>query len=563
MRKQNGTIDNFGGCPAMKVIFITLNETSMRLNSEFLTVETLSAILDQNQIENQIVSLEYQEVNNDICKPLNNIDWTKNKFVGITFTYETIEILKSIIKFIKNKNQDTHISFLYEVLPLLKASKKQVETSRITTNLIFGGENISKTVKDMFEEFPDLNSIILGEPEATITELVNDLISNKSINRCHGIAFRINDQISITPAREPILNLDDIPFAQRNYLRKTKGKTARILTSRGCSANCSFCAESRVYNVTKKWPKWRGRSPVNIVDEIEYLNKEYGIENFSMLDNSFEDPLLEGPDRLNDICEEILNRGLDIFFTVHMRAESIIKLDDSLFMKLKKAGLLRVCVGIESGYQHTLNLFKKIASVYDNINAIKKIQKCKIDYFTGFIMFHPYTTRDELWANLNFIKEAGIGHLNIFNTELWLYQNTPLYQKVERDDLLNKYNNSDNPIGYIFKDNNISNYYQLIKKYFNTTCLLQDGPLAIAKDIVYKKNKYGELPSLYSEINEYISNYIKALSVLQINLFESILTQEHEEQCYGLKEQIHDLDRKTHTDTKKFLIKEARYSLKH
>ena len=549
----------------MKAIFITINEISMHMNSEFLTVEILSAILDQNRIENQVISLEYQDDIDDIddiCQSLKKIDWESTAFVGITFTYETITILKSVLSFIKAQKKDIHISFLYEVIPLLKSNKKRVITSKINTNVVFGGENIPQTVEETFLEFSDLDSIILGEPEATITEFVTDIIGNKYIDQCCGIAYRLNNQIVITKAREPILNLDDIPFAKRTYLNKTKNKTARILTSRGCVANCSFCAESRVYNVKKKWPKWRGRSPQNIVDEIELLNKEYGVVNFSILDNSFEDPLREGAARLNEICEEISKRSLDIFFTVHMRAESIIKLDDSLLLKLKKTGLLRVCMGIESGYQPTLNLFKKIASVNENINAISKIREIDISYFTGFIMFHPYTTKDELWANLNFIKKAGIGHLNIYNTELWLYQNTPLYHKVEKDNLLSRNENTDDPVGYIFKNNGIKEYYDLTKKYFNTTCLLQDGALAVANDIVYKKDKYGVLPPLYKEIKGYINNYIKALSNLQVELFEIILLDRSEEQCGSLREQINELDYKVQIDIKRFLIEEARYTLK-
>ena len=557
-RKQNGTI---GEVIKMSKVFVILFDKEMRLNREFLTVEIIAAILEKNGVNNEIISVEYdKEILNE--DELRKVDWEKIKFVGIPFMYEESDKIKSVMQIIKSINPTIHIAFLYEVLPITKDSHK-LNNTKLSTNMFLGGLNILECVQEIFDEFLHVDSLILGEPEVTLLDLVNCVLKNKTLEKCNGIAYRIHNGFICTESRELIKDLDKIPFAKRTYLERFKSKTARILTSRGCAGQCTFCAESRVYNYNNGQPKWRGRSPKNIVDEMEYLNKQYGVTNYSILDNSIEDPISNNFKRLNDICDEIIKRKLDIFYTVHMRAENVNKFDTVLLKKLKESGLLRVCIGIESGYEQTLTLFNKIASVNENIAAIRKLHDNGINFYVGFIMYHPYTTKKELIENYNFIKQLGIGYLNIFNTELWLYKNTPLYFKVKNDNLLCQKNIAGHPIGYVFKDEEIIMYYKMSKKYFKNKCLLQDGNLALVNDLIKKREKYGKLPDLYFQMKKRINEYLVALNDLQLKLFEGIIFQHECSLLDELREKIDILDLNMEDNTNKFLIAEARYSFKN
>ena len=54
--------------------------------------------------------------------------------------------------------------------------------------------------------------------------------------------------------------------------------------------------------------KWRMRSPDNIVDEMEFLGREYGIKRFTVEDSNFTLDI----GRAEKVCDVIIDRGLKI-----------------------------------------------------------------------------------------------------------------------------------------------------------------------------------------------------------------------------------------------------------
>ena len=76
-----------------------------------------------------------------------------------------------------------------------------------------------------------------------------------------------------------------------------------MLTSRGCPYHCVFCS---VHTVMGR--KWRGRSPENVVDEIEQLVHTYRIKQIDFGD----DNMTLDKRRMETICNLIVKRGLDI-----------------------------------------------------------------------------------------------------------------------------------------------------------------------------------------------------------------------------------------------------------
>ena len=72
---------------------------------------------------------------------------------------------------------------------------------------------------------------------------------------------------------------------------------ARIYSSRGCCANCSFCTHN-CYNTSKTW---RGRSVKEVFDEMVDVHQKYGISVFMFNDSSIEDPGFLGKARLEEL----------------------------------------------------------------------------------------------------------------------------------------------------------------------------------------------------------------------------------------------------------------------
>jgi radical SAM superfamily enzyme YgiQ (UPF0313 family) len=140
-----------------------------------------------------------------------------------------------------------------------------------------------------------------------------------------------------------VSDLNDLPFPTWDQfnLRKYKysiitarGITLPMLSSRGCPYTCGYCP----YLVNSRY---RVRRAENVVEEIEYLAKRYGICGIS-----FRDPMFTfHRSRTMEIAQGILSKGLNIRFGIETRTD---KLDEEQLRLLHRAGLRSLEIGIES-----------------------------------------------------------------------------------------------------------------------------------------------------------------------------------------------------------------------
>ena len=113
-----------------------------------------------------------------------------------------------------------------------------------------------------------------------------------------------------------------------------------LLASRGCPEFCTYCPHRILAG-------YRMRSIANIVDEMERLcdqvSRPYVI---------FRDPLFtEQRDRVVELCDEIMRRGLKLTFEAETRLD---RLDVALLDKLHAAGFRAMSFGVESSDPTTL-----------------------------------------------------------------------------------------------------------------------------------------------------------------------------------------------------------------
>jgi hypothetical protein len=145
-------------------------------------------------------------------------------------------------------------------------------------------------------------------------------------------------------------NLDAIDFPRYEWCdlsiyRNYNGyQLVPIIASRGCRwSRCTFCAE-RFY--------WRIRSAKNFVDELEWLVNQ-GCTLFM-----FNESDLNGqPDKVLEICDEIISRGLKVKLTGQLRIHK--KSNRAYFQKLREAGFVALRFGVDAFSENTLRLQMK------------------------------------------------------------------------------------------------------------------------------------------------------------------------------------------------------------
>lgn len=309
---------------------------------------------------------------------------------------------------------------------------KNLRTSGYNGHICLGGHFATFSCKDILVTMQEVNTIVRGEGELTFFELLQTIESGEPLTEVKGIAFRKGKEIIINQTRELIKDIDNLPFPSRDMLKEIIDNSpalarAAIASGRGCYGKCTFCSVRAFYELSTG-PKIRLRSPKNIVAEIEYLTTTFKTPAIFFIDDNFIGPGKVGKRRATEIAEEILKRGLDIKFTLYCRANDI---EESLFKLLKRAGLVRVFVGIESGMQTVLDRYNKGTTVEQNVNAINIIKRLGIAWDIGFILYDPDTTFEELKENIRFIRETTLYRYpaaTLLLNGLTVYPGTPIEQ---------------------------------------------------------------------------------------------------------------------------------------
>ena len=230
-----------------------------------------------------------------------------------------------------------------DTLKLIKAVKKALPR----TTIVIGGPHATFLADAIIRRYREVDYIIAGEGEKSFYLLL------KKIARAEKA-----DQKIISS--EMTINLDTLPapgkFSGIMIGVEPKEQFSFIITSRGCPHCCVFCSSPRFWKRTV-----RCRSPENIVKEIQFLHKKYGIIYFSIRDDNF----TLSRKRVLKFARLLKDSKLYIMWNCQARVDSI---DEEMLIAMKRAGLEHIQYGVESGSE-------KVLKLYDKYSSIEKIKK--------------------------------------------------------------------------------------------------------------------------------------------------------------------------------------------
>jgi len=264
--------------------------------------------------------------------------------------------------------------------------------------LIAGGAHTTVRPEETLRQGFDV--AVVGEAEHTVARLIAAHSAGEPLHHIPGLVLPTPAGPHRTPSAGFIVDLDGLAFpqsAQHLFDPAWYDPTGRtsvpggLLTSRGCPARCTFCANY----VTGRG--FRYRSADNVATELQAHHDAFGTRFFPFWD----DALTAHRKRLLALCERLSQIEFQPRWSAITRASMVTP---DLLRAMKAAGLVHVNLGVESGDDEILRVIKKGVTT-DEVEAALRMAKDEgLKTAANFMLGFPQETPANLGRTLGFME---------------------------------------------------------------------------------------------------------------------------------------------------------------
>ena len=274
-------------------------------------------------------------------------------------------------------------------------------------------------------------------------ELIKCIIDNKqTLSSINGIAFRDKGNIQLNPKTKfennidtlspidySIINVEEYKMNTSSWYSPNKirvGQPFTIVSSRSCPNRCTFCSMWLVHG-----PKIRFRTSKNVLDEMEHLYNNYNTRYFQFMD----DNMTFDKKRILEICNGIKKRNMHIQFDTP-NGIAIDRLDKEVIAAMVDAGMVYVCLGIESGSEYIRNkIMKKGLSTKKIYEIVEICTKHKHLFIKGFFIIGvPEETQETLQETYEMIKKLPLDKISM--NFVSIYPGTEIFKYCIKNNLI-------------------------------------------------------------------------------------------------------------------------------
>lgn len=329
----------------------------------------------------------------------------------------------------------TTLTIAYSLM-VLEIVKKY--SDRIITVL---GGNHATACPEVLKNW-QVDFLVRGEGENTFLELIKKLdgfgglplvdYKNMDYLKIKGLSWKNGKNLLHNDPRERIENLDELPYPARHLveIKRYKGSVlplklpeTHVMTSRGCPYNCTFCYKGIFGHKTTF------RDPIKVVDEMEYVKKEYGVKAIVFVD----DTLNLKREFFNTLLDEIIKRKLKLKLKAQLRVNEKM-IDLGTLKKAKKAGFYLIMFGVESGNQEILDKIKKKITLEEVDRAVRLTKKVGLKAVGYFMLGNQGETKETINDTIEFAKSVPFDFIQC--TIAMPYPGTEFYRICEENEWL-------------------------------------------------------------------------------------------------------------------------------
>jgi len=297
--------------------------------------------------------------------------------------------------------------------------------------IVCGGPHPSVAAADVMND-ASVDFVVRGEGEFTFADLLDRIAAGRSDwDDCAGISWRRADgEVVHNPDREPPQKLDEMPFPawdlvdHAKYHKVPRGgviyahkEFATMFSSRACPWRCTYCHNS--YGKT-----FRERSAEHVLAEIDLLVTKHGVKELVFMDDIFN----FRPERAKKIAQGIIDRGYKLALTFPNGFRGDI-LDEELVVLLKRAGMYRCMVAVESANPRIQKVMKKNLKIDKVKRIVDFIADQGVMVHGAFMLGFPSETEEEMLETIQWAAGSSFHTAAFFR--VIPFKGTELFRQVE------------------------------------------------------------------------------------------------------------------------------------
>jgi radical SAM superfamily enzyme YgiQ (UPF0313 family) len=259
--------------------------------------------------------------------------------------------------------------------------------------VVVGGPHVNDFPQEC-RDLPGVDAVVKGEGQKPMLDLCNMWARGEEAKGIPGVMAHPDDPV---PEDDVYFSndLDEYPILDRSLIEYERyydvmgdgGIFTTMISSRGCPYRCTFCNTPR--------HRYRVASPARVCDEIAHCIG-LGIREIYFVDDTFNIT----NQRVHELCDEIIRRGLEFSWTVRFRVKGV---DRPLLEKMKAAGCSRIQFGVEQGTEEGLLRLKKDVTSREIEHAFKLCREVGIHTVAYFMIGTPTErTRQDVVDTINY-----------------------------------------------------------------------------------------------------------------------------------------------------------------
>ena len=252
--------------------------------------------------------------------------------------YVENDVIGLVEKYVKNFEPPYIFGFSVLTAALKNALYRSRQLRKLYPDsvIIFGGVHPTGAPEEILQH-DHIDIVFKGEADTLLPKLYRHIKEGLDYSNIPNISFRKAGKIVHNEREKIIKDISELPPFPYHLFSPKHYDMGIIVSSRGCPYKCIFCSNRVTTGLS-----YRYIPPNQVVEQLEMLNKNYGITHAAFLDDNF----MVNKKRIYALLEAIKSKGLHKKMTFDFQARGD-NVNYQILKDLFDGGFTHIFFGIE------------------------------------------------------------------------------------------------------------------------------------------------------------------------------------------------------------------------